>query len=213
MRFFFLRVRGLLRGPNAAPEERGRLGAEDVVRITAILDRRGEDYCILNPIPDNHYFAWKRNRPAAENPDFNERRNLYSDWEREYDGRAADACQILVIRPGGMDSERSEAALEEELAAWSTFKSASPLDSSSIWFEVFPFGVNKGGALALRCSEHNVPANRVMALGNDYNDVSMFAWAGRPRVVPNAPEPLRREYPVRSFEEAAGEVISLFARR
>lgn len=201
---------GILRGPEAVPEERGRLCAEDVGLITEILDRHGEDYCILNPIPDNHYFAWRRNRSAAENPDFDARRNFYRDWERPYDGQAVDACQILVILPPGKTSEETTASLGVELSSWSTFRSASPLDHASIWLEVFPFGVNKGRALADWCAEYDVGSDRVVALGNDFNDVSMLDWAGRGRVVPNAPAMLRETYVIRSFPEAVDEVLELF---
>ena len=43
---------GLLSHPKGIPEERSRLPYGEVQAIVDILDGHGEDYCILNPVPD-----------------------------------------------------------------------------------------------------------------------------------------------------------------
>ena len=61
------------------------------------------------------------------------------------------------------------------------------------------------------------PATRVLAVGNDVNDVDMVRWASVARVVANAPEPLAQEF--RSvadhseggFSDAVAEWLANFA--
>ena len=208
---------GLMASPDAAPVEQHRLGADEVRRLTAILDRFGEDYCLLDPVPHTHRFAWRRHRPAGSNPDFDARMSIYEEWARTWDHldpAASDgACQILVIRPSGAPLNPD---LEERLRPWSVFQSSSPLDHSSVWLEVFPAGMDKGRALADWCREHGIPASRVLALGNDFNDCSMLEWSGYPRVVANAPAELRQKYRTLpaagegGFAAAAEEALELF---
>ena len=209
---------GVLRGPDALPEEHfgeegARLTAADVERIAAVLDGHGEDYFLLDPIPGNHRFAWHRNRPSGENPDFDARMDLYGGWGRAYGGSAAPACQVLAVLPPAGAPAAAPAdlpALEADLSAWSVFRSSSPIDHASIWLEVFPAGTDKGAALAAWCAAYGIAADRVLALGNDFNDVPMLEWAGRGRVVPDAPAALRDNYAVRNFAEAVEEALEAF---
>ena len=184
---------GLLEGPEEAGVERARLSGEDVKRISAILDKAAEDYCVLDPVPRNHYFRWKVHRPNGENPDFQARMKLYAQWARPADSDGADAgglagctdahgvdmgsadigsadaggaSQVLVIRPPG-DALGTE--LKEALSGWSVVFGTSPLDFESLWMEIFPRGLNKGSALERRCAEKGIPRERVMVLGNDYD--------------------------------------------
>jgi hydroxymethylpyrimidine pyrophosphatase-like HAD family hydrolase len=197
----------ILSAPDASPVELAGLEAGETARIIEILDRYGEDYCILDPIPGNHRFAWKRHRPPTENPDFDARIDLYRPWGREYDGRPSAACHVLVIRPAGAPANPE---MEADLCRWSFFSSASPLDRASSWLEVFPAGTDKGSALAAWCRERGLPSSRVMALGNDFNDLPMLRWAGLPRVVPGSPEGLRNEFAVAGIDEAVEEALAAF---
>ena len=209
---------GLMAAPDAEPVERHRLNADDIRRLTGILDGYGEDYCLLDPVPHTHQFAWRRHRPVGSNPDFDARMAIYEEWARDWnhmDPAASDgACQVLVIRPPGMLLDPD---MERQLRGWSVFHSSSPLDHASMWLEVFPAGMDKGSALADWCREHGIPASRVMALGNDFNDRSMLEWSGYPRVVANAPKELRlrfRTLPAAGqggFAAAAREALELFS--
>ncbi len=58
--------------------------------------------------------------------------------------------------------------------------------------EVSAPGVHKGAMLARLCERLGIPARDVAAFGDMPNDVDMLHWAGRPHVVANAHERLRR---------------------
>ena len=53
---------GLLVHPHAAPLERTYFPKSEITAIRDILDKETEDYCILDRIPNNHYFQWKQFR-------------------------------------------------------------------------------------------------------------------------------------------------------
>jgi hypothetical protein len=108
-------------------------------------------------------------------------------------GFGPEASHFLVILPPG---ELPGTELLHRLSAWSVFYSASPIDHQSVWLEVFPAGVNKGSSLEAWCREKQIPRNRVLAIGNDFNDESMLTWAGRGYVVQGAPSEMKSRYPV-----------------
>ncbi len=184
---------GLQVASEALPRELHWLSAGEVQRIAGILNDFGEDYCILHRIPRSGNFSWVRRRP--ENADLDSRLKLYARWAKPLPpGGVArafpeGAVHILVIRPSfpAPDSD-----LISALSEWSVFTGTSPLDHSSAWLEIFPAGVNKGGALSEWCARRGLSAGSVMALGNDYNDVPMLEWAAYPRVVGNAPDSLKK---------------------
>lgn len=206
---------GLLVHPHAVPLERTYFPKSEITAIRDILDKETEDYCILDRIPNNHYFQWKQSRKTEENPDFHARLNLYSPWSRPIDTKISEASQVLLIRPNTLGHP---VHLLRRFSAWSAFYSFSPLDKQSIWLEVFPRGVNKGTALARRCRERNIDRKNTLALGNDYNDVPMLRWSANARVVANSPSPLLSRWntlPPPSnggFAAAAEEAIALFGR-
>jgi len=204
---------GVLTDKYAEPLGTSCLSSREIEMITSILNTAGEDYCLLDPIPGNHCFSWKRHRPPAANPDFNRRMNLYHGWGRPAPGIPEIASQVLVVLPPGFSLSRETAAA---LSPWSVFHSTSPVDHQSVWLEIFPAGMNKGSALAVWCDSRDLTRDKVLALGNDFNDEPMLSWAGAGRVVEGSPPVLRARYAVLppagkgGFEAAAKEAIERF---
>ncbi len=202
---------GLQEGRDALPIERARLSVDDIERITTVLDELGEDYCLLDPVPDNHHFRWRRFR--STNPDFDARMALYSSWGRPDNGEARPASQALVIRPPDSGALQE---FHEALSDWSLFHSASPIDGISCWLEIFPPGLDKGSALARWAQETGLTSEDFLALGNDFTDALMLGWGAHGRVVEGAPEELKQIYPVvpaagrGGFSAAVEEAIKLF---
>jgi hydroxymethylpyrimidine pyrophosphatase-like HAD family hydrolase len=210
---------GILESRNSEPWEMARLTGKEVQSIVEILTESGQDFCVLHPIPENHYFTWKRFRPRSVNPDFDRRMEIYRQWvlpEEKFIGSSSgqEASQILVILPPG---DLPEKGLLRRLSSWSVFYSASPIDHRSIWLEIFPAGVNKGSSLDAWCRKKKIPSSRVLALGNDLNDESMLSWAGRGCVVQGAPPEMKSRYPVLppagegGFPAAVREALRLFS--
>lgn len=60
--------------------------------------------------------------------------------------------------------------------------------SGAGFVEITGEGVDKASTLALHCAERGVDRSEVLAFGDQANDVSMLAWAGRSVAVANAHE-------------------------
>jgi hydroxymethylpyrimidine pyrophosphatase-like HAD family hydrolase len=54
-------------------------------------------------------------------------------------------------------------------------------------------GCSKGHALERWAAYRGVPRKEVMAIGDNYNDIEMLAFAGVPFIMGNAAEELRRD--------------------
>ena len=59
--------------------------------------------------------------------------------------------------------------------------------------DVLNRGCSKGHALERWARHRGVPREQVMAIGDNYNDIEMLAFAGRPFIMGNASEDLRRK--------------------
>lgn len=57
--------------------------------------------------------------------------------------------------------------------------------------EILGEGVSKGAALEFLCGQLGVPASRVMAIGDNENDLSMLSFAGVPVAMGNAPDAVK----------------------
>ena len=57
--------------------------------------------------------------------------------------------------------------------------------------DVLNTGCSKGHALERWANHRGIPREQVMAIGDNYNDVEMLAFAGRPFIMGNAPAELR----------------------
>jgi Cof subfamily protein (haloacid dehalogenase superfamily) len=59
--------------------------------------------------------------------------------------------------------------------------------------DVLNRGCSKGHALERWARHRGIPREQVMAIGDNYNDIEMLAFAGRPFIMGNASEDLRRK--------------------
>jgi hydroxymethylpyrimidine pyrophosphatase-like HAD family hydrolase len=56
--------------------------------------------------------------------------------------------------------------------------------------DILPAGCSKGAALTRLMAARGIKANELMAIGDNWNDLSMLEIAGRPVLMGNAPEDL-----------------------
>jgi len=185
------------------------LSAEEVDRVVRLLDAMQLDFMVHSEIPRNHFFRYRRT--GRDNPDFDRRIALYRPFSSSLDGSRAPrrACQVLAVLPAGRRDlfER----IRRRLAGLSVIRTTSPLDHRSIWVEIFPDGVSKSHAVRWLCKELGVRRERVVAVGNDYNDVDLLEWAAQGIVVANAPQEMRRRFRTVSSHDRCGvaEAVSL----
>ena len=164
-----------------------------VVEIAACFDRLGFDYMIHKAVPDTSYFLFKF--ISGNNPDFVRRMEMYADFGSplgEGNTMYDHATEVLAIVPGGLPAEQLE-ALRCELSGFSVIKATSPLDHSSSWIEVFPAGVSKRDSAKWLARHLDVGQETVTAVGNDYNDEDLLAWAGQAFLMDNSPDVLKTD--------------------
>ena len=80
-------------------------------------------------------------------------------------------------------------------------------------YEVFAEGVSKADGAAWLLERHGIDRRRVLALGNDFNDESLLAWAAESRVVANAPAALRQRFDVVPDNQEHGFSVAVDAWR
>ncbi len=166
--------------------------SRETMRICRQLIEMKVDFMVHHPIPDNHYFHYYSH--GGRNPDFIHRIELYREYAAEFDWTEVEqleATQFVVVMPPGRGVYKR---MEDEFADISIIWSTSPLDHRSRWIELFPEGAHKGTGVAWLAEELDIPAARVMVVGNDFNDLHMLEWAEHPFVVANAPEELRERF-------------------
>lgn len=153
----------------------------------------GLDFMMHAGVPENHRFWYHRASPA--NADFERR----VQRNREFCVPWPDAApvgpfsQLLAVQ--ARDAMLGHEDLAELLDPLNVVRTTSPLDHETSWFEVFAPGVSKAAGAARVREQHRIDPARVLALGNDFNDEELLAWAPQPRVVANAPPSLLARYP------------------
>ena len=74
------------------------------------------------------------------------------------------------------------------------FPRLSIVRSSEMMLEIMVGGVSKGFAVRRLCSHLGIDPREAIALGDNYNDLDMLNAVGRPVVMQNAPEDIRRRF-------------------
>jgi hypothetical protein len=185
--------------------ERHLMSAAEVDRAFRVLDARGLDFMVHDPVPENHRFTWFAVDGGGE--DFRRRIARYSEFARPCDRsgfRPERGTQLLAVAAAGAAGEREYQEVRAELSGLSVVRSTSPLDGRSTWIEVFSAAVSKGLAAARMAAAHAVERERTLAVGNDYNDEDLLSWAGLGAVVAGAPEPLRSRFRQVASHDSAG---------
>ena len=176
-----------------------------------VLMELGLDFMLHAPVPENHrFFYW---RAGQGNPDFERRYQHYAEYARAWPEPPPEdlrASQLLAIEPAGTPSRQDE--LERRLSELEVIRATSPLDHASRWLEIFPQGVGKAHAAEWVRRRVGIGLGQVVAVGNDFNDEDLLAWAGSAFVTGNAPPELRsRHRTVASHEEDGfSEAIDLW---
>ena len=116
--------------------------------------------------------------------------------QRAFEGQEAPIQMMLC---GTVDRmRRAEArlrempevgALEEEGCAITLHRTEYPERDLSL-LDILPGGCSKGAALDRLARSRGIAVAEVMAIGDNWNDISMLAWAGHPTLMENAPAEL-----------------------
>lgn len=170
------------------------LEAHEVERACEVLKACQLDFMIHRPIPDNHRFAYFRS--SDKNEDFERRLELYDQHAEPLAdiSKAFDlATQLLAVVPA-WGSNAVLAKIRSQLPDFSVIQTTSPLDGKSTWIEIFPNTVSKSLTAAWLADQLQVDRQRIVAVGNDYNDLDMLEWTCNSFVVDNAPAELKTRF-------------------
>lgn len=202
---------GIVSWPDRSLLRAEHLHREEIVHVARTLEALGMDFMVHRPIPDNHCFCYRQLGKA--NPDFEQRIALYATYAEPlgetFDGFDRGAQFVAIV-----DHHHPPHAVEtvrQHLPHLSILRTTSPLDHRSTWIEVFPHGVNKATATAWLSQRLGVARQRILAVGNDFNDLDLLEWAGTSRVVANAPETLRTRFEVTASHDDNGVVEAVEA--
>jgi hydroxymethylpyrimidine pyrophosphatase-like HAD family hydrolase len=194
---------GVLRWSDRCPLRTVNMPAEDASTLARELVQRGLDFMLHFAIPSEHHFYVHRVR--KKNPDFDRRLQRFAEFSSALPhplpgGRAMS--RAIVIEPPPDAGVHAE--LELALPSFQVIRATSPIDGASTWVELYPRGVNKASAAAWLWESIARPSLVRVAIGNDYNDLDLLAWADLSFVVSNAPAELCARYPTVPSNDAAG---------
>lgn len=126
-----------------------------------------------------------------------------SKWverEEEIIGIRADSGKLEEILDWGLvhkvlciGEPGDISALQERMRP--LFPSLNICTSSPCYLEISGAGVSKGRAIGILCDRRNIPIERSMAFGDNYNDLDMLEKAGTAYLMKNAPEELKGRFP------------------
>jgi hydroxymethylpyrimidine pyrophosphatase-like HAD family hydrolase len=164
-------------------------------KILPVLNRERLDYMVHDPAPRNTPFHWWST--GRNNPDFFRRTALYADVCKPLNSAPdtwnAPVAQIIVVSPPETSADR-HTFLMNALRDFTVIRTTSPLDGQSLWCEIYPGIVSKGLACEWLKRALCIHEPASIAIGNDYNDWDMLAWAQAGYVVTEAPAELKRRF-------------------
>lgn len=169
------------------------LSRSETSAAVQVMLRLDLDFMVHRPIPDNHFFQFRRS--GRPNADFEMRIERYRLFSSPLSGEHRPSTQLIAVVPSSRPDPSYE-KIVELLPDLTVIRTTSPLDHCSTWIEVLPSQVSKGHAAAWLAARHGVHRSDVCAVGNDYNDVDLLEWSGVSYVVADATPALRSRYEV-----------------
>jgi len=192
---------GIVEYPRGTLLRKINLEPETVKHTRQTLMDDGMGFMIHRPVPDNHEFAyWGLDENDS---DFVRRRELYRQfcWPLGQIDGFREAAQFLVVVTHSQAQPTID-SLRTKLPELNIVRTTSPLDGKSTWIEFFHKQVSKSQAAAWLASRLEIPVEKTLSIGNDYNDTDLLEWSGTSYVVDNAPDDLKKRFPsVASHDE------------
>ena len=168
--------------------------SHEVKRACAVLKACRLDFMVHRAIPDNHMFAYFRS--GRKNEDFERRVALYHEHAEPLTDNLKDfslATQLLAVVASGNGKSVLD-QIRGKLPDFSVIRTTSPLDGLSTWIEIFPKSVSKSLTAAWLAEQLQIDKQRIVSVGNDYNDLDLLEWAHDSYVVGNAPAELKARF-------------------
>ena len=166
--------------------------SDSIQKTAKLLIEKKVDFMLHQPLPEDHYFYFHKNNHL--NSDFDYRLKYYDNFHQRLDISEAlpdSASQFVCIFP---KNKYLSEDLQDSLKPLSITRATSPLDLESNWYEIRHSMATKGSAAQFLVEKLQSDIDKIVAIGNDYNDVDFLNWAQFPYVVANAPNELQQNY-------------------
>ena len=177
------------------------INKENTKKAIDILLKYDVDFMVHDVIPENHRFYYWIHHSL---PDFKRRIKLYKEFAQplELDSSPTKVTQLLAVL--NQNEEEKFKRIKSELGFVKVIRATSPLDSRSIWLEIFPQNISKGHSSEWLCNKLGIEKNETVGIGNDFNDVDLLEMTHQSYVVANAPEELKQRFNVVDSNENDG---------
>lgn len=162
------------------------------------------DFTIQLEAPDTHRFLFSPKNVG--NRDFVARLKHHSTHGNPInpDDLPHSASEFIIIQTAERGFEVFKKIRTDLKSSFNVVRATSPIDSQSVWIEIFHPDVSKGNASDWIRQRHGISRTNTFALGNDYNDLQLLDWAHHPLVVGDAAAELLNKYEaVRTHTESA----------
>ena len=155
--------------------------------------RRGHDPLVYEPVPESRFMWYEQPRSA------NGWRERYLEANADKAFQVEDLDRVLNRDPAqiavagrGSSMHDLEAELTEYGNRIGTILSRSTLAEDYWCMEIVPSGVSKAKALAFLGERYGIGSDRMISIGDNFNDLDMIEYAGLGVAMGNAPDAVRR---------------------
>ena len=160
--------------------------------LVDFVKQRGHDPLVYEPVPESRYIWYEQPRSA------NSWRERYLENNANRAFQVVNLEQVLSTAPAqivvsgkGSSMHDLEAQLTEYSDQIGTIFSRSILADDYWCLEIVPLGVSKAKALAFLGDYYGISSDRMISVGDNFNDLDMIEYAGLGVAMGNAPKPVQ----------------------
>jgi Cof subfamily protein (haloacid dehalogenase superfamily) len=169
--------------------------SEITYKICNFLICENLNFLIFRPIPENNLFQYHRGAGSCFEFDGYLKRHEGDFSKLNGEIFPSVSGQFMVIIPNDESLfETIKGQLSEKCSGIRVIRTTSPVDPQFIWLEIFPETVSKGHGLKWICDFLAIPYTNTVGIGNDFNDLDMFNFVGRPYLLGNSPSALKKVF-------------------
>jgi Cof subfamily protein (haloacid dehalogenase superfamily) len=170
--------------------------SEITPKICSFLIRENLNFLLFRPIPENNLFQYHRGAESCFEFEGYLKRHEGDFSELNEEIIPTVSGQFLAIIPNDeFLFENIKEQLRKECRGIRVIRTTSPVDSRFIWLEIFPETVSKGHGLKWLCDFLGIHYANTLGVGNDFNDLDMFDFVGKPYLLGNSPSALKKVFP------------------
>ncbi|MDR1657678.1 MAG: Cof-type HAD-IIB family hydrolase [Deltaproteobacteria bacterium] len=163
----------------------------------------GRGFFAFQPPPECHRYIYLDPDRFAPTEGYLKRMEIYREVAEPYKGQDLGRRGQFLITAPASEMPEVRAQFEKLAPGLSLMYSSSPFGDRALWLEIFPPDVSKGATAQWLAKLLNIDRKDCLAMGNDYNDLDLLAWAGKAFLTADASKALRHLYPLAPASTAA----------